>query len=237
MTGQRGAALLVVLWVVGVLGVLLGGLVTAVQLQQRLARLQGDQTQAAFAAQAGVELAVANALRNDRARWLPDGQAHTLHFAGSTLRVSLTSERGKLDLNACSPTSLAKLLRASGATEQATSSVTQALLARRNEVPLRMPEEFRSLPGMTQAVYDRALPSITVWAGTPLPATGLASPRLAAVLGLPSPRGTAPEPGPVLTVTSEARLANGSTSRLQVTLILRPAYAGNKPYRLLRRQE
>lgn len=237
MTGQRGAALLLVLWVVGLLGVLLAGLATAVQLQQRLAHLQSDQAQAAFAAQAGVELAVTNTLRNDKSRWLPDGRPHALHFAGSTLRISLASERGKLDLNACSSMSLAKLLRASGATAQTATTITQALLARRNEVPLRMLEEFRPLPGMTQAVYDRALPFITVWAGTPLPAAGLAAPRLAGLLGLPSPRGSAPAPGPVLTVTSEARLASGFTSRLQVTLILRPAYVGNKPYRVLRWQE
>ncbi|MDH4846017.1 general secretion pathway protein GspK [Pseudomonas sp. BN505] len=237
MRQQRGAALLLVLWVVGLLSVLLGGLAVSVQLQQRQARWQGNQAQAAFAAQAGFNLAVANLLGDDSARWPADGTEHPLRFAGSTLRVSVVSERGKLDLNATPTTNLERLLLASGASAERSKTITQALGTRRNKVPLRMLEEFRELPGMTYAIYDRALPFITVWSGTAQPAPSLADPALAKALGLPRYRGVALDAGQILTVTSAATLPSGFQSRLQATFVLLPAYAGGKPYRVLRWQD
>jgi len=237
MSRQRGAALLLVLWVVGLLSVMLGGLAMSVQLQQRQARWQGNHTQAAFAAQAGFNLAVANLLGDGQARWLADGVQHQLRFAGSTLHISVVSERGKLDLNATSATSLAQLLRASGASAERSQTITQALRTRRNQVPLRMLEEFRQLPGMTYAIYDRALPFITVWSGSAQPDPSLATPALAKVLGLPRYRASAQDAGQILTVTSTATLAGGFESRLKATFVLLPAYAGGKPYRVVRWQD
>ncbi|MDR6711381.1 general secretion pathway protein K [Pseudomonas hunanensis] len=237
MNRQRGAALLLVLWVVGLLSIVLAGLAISVQLQQRQALWQGNQTQAAFAAQAGFNLAVANLLRNDPTRWLADGQQHPLRFADCMLRVSVTSERGKLDLNASPASSLEKLLRASGASRATAKSITQALGKRRNEVPLRMLEEFRELPGMTYAVYARALPLITVWSGNTHPDPSLAAPALAKLLGLPRYNGPALDPGQILTVSSEASLPSGFTAHLKATFVLLPAHAGGKPYRVLRWQD
>jgi len=237
MSRQRGAALLLVLWVVGLLSVMLGGLAMSVQLQQRQARWQGNHTQAAFAAQAGFNLAVANLLGGVQARWLADGTQHVLRFADSTLQISVVSERGKLDLNATPATSLVQLLRASGASAERSQTITQALRTRRNQVPLRMLEEFRQLPGMTYAIYDRALPFITVWSGNAQPDPSLATPALAKVLGLPRHRASAVDAGQILTVTSTATLASGFESRLKATFVLLPAYAGGKPYRVVRWQD
>ncbi|CAM3591418.1 General secretion pathway protein GspK [Pseudomonas reidholzensis] len=237
MSRQRGAALLLVLWVVGLLSALLAGLAVSVQLQQRQARWLNSQTQAAFAAQAGFNLAVTNLLRDGPQRWLADGQPHLQRFADSSLRISVSSERGKLDLNATPATSLEKLLRASGASVERSHTITQALRTRRNQVPLRMLEEFRELPGMTYAVYTRALPFITVWSGNARPDPGLAPPALAKVLGLPRQHGPALEAGQILTVTSEATLRDGFQARLNATFVLLPAHTGGKPYRVLRWQD
>jgi len=237
MSRQRGAALLLVLWVVGLLSVLLGGLAVSVQLQQRQARWQGNQTQAAFAAQAGFNLAVANLLADGPARWLADGSDHALRFADSTLHLSVVSERGKLDLNAAPATSVEQLLRASGASDERSRTITQALRKRRNKVPLRMLEEFREVPGMSYALYDRALPFITVWSGTAQPDPSLAAPALAKALGLPRYRGPALDAGQILTVSSTATLPSGFASRLKATFVLLPGYAGGKPYRVLRWQD
>ncbi|VVQ01772.1 hypothetical protein PS910_03877 [Pseudomonas fluorescens] len=237
MSRQQGAALLLVLWVIGLLSILLGGLAISVQLQQRQALWQGNQTQAVFAAQAGLNLAVAGLSSNGPTRWLADGQDHDVRFGDSSLRISVRSERGKLDLNAASAASFEKLLRASGASGQSAKTITQALVTRRNKVPLRMLEEFRDMPGMTYAVYARALPCITVWSGTSQPDPALAPPQLASALGLPKSRGLALDAGQIMTVTSDATLSSGFNARLHVTLVLLPAYAGGKPYRVLRWQE
>lgn len=237
MSRQKGAALLLVLWVIGLLSILLGGLAISVQLQQRQALWQGNQTQAAFAAQAGLNLAVAGLLGNGPLRWRADGQAHVLRFDDSTLRISVRSERGKLDLNAAPARSIEQLLRACGATGQQAATLSQALVTRRNKVPLRMLDELRDMPGMTNAVYARALPYMTLWSGSSQPNPALAPPRLASALGLPRNAGAAPDAGQIMTVTSAATLASGFSARLRVTLVLLPAYAGGTPYRVLRWQE
>jgi len=234
---QRGAALLLALWVIALLSVLLGGLAVAVQLQQRQALWQGRQTQAALAAQAGLELAVANLLGRGPQRWQPDGQLHAEQFAGSTLRIRVTSERGKLDLNATPVAPLERLLRAAGASAARAKTITHALRTRRNQVPLRMLEEFRQLPRMDYALYQRVLPSITVWAGTAEPDPGLVEPQLARALGLRRGQGQASDPGQILSVYSEATLAGGFAAHVQATFVLLPAHAGGKPYRVLRWQE
>ena len=237
MNRQKGAALLLVLWVIGLLSILLGGLAISVQLQQRQSRWQGNQTQAVLAAQAGLNLAVAGLLRDGPMRWTADGQVHRVRFDDSTLRISVRSERGKLDLNAAPATRFEQLLRACGASGAQAKTIAQALVTRRNKVPLRMLEEFRDMPGMTYSLYRRVLPYITVWSGTAQPDPALAPPRLASSLGLPRRSGRVLDAGQIMTVTSKATLASGFGTRLQVTLVLLPAYAGAKPYRVLRWQE
>lgn len=68
MRRQRGAALLLVLWVLALLSVLLGGLAGWVQLESRQALWHRQHTQTVLAAQAGVALAMA-----DR-HWIADGR-------------------------------------------------------------------------------------------------------------------------------------------------------------------
>lgn len=234
---QRGAALLLVLWVIGLLSVLLGGLAMAVQLQQRQALWRSHQTQAALAAQAGMELAVVNLMRVGPSRWLADGRAHALQFEGSALQVRVVSERGKFDLNTGALHPLEKLLRAGGASSEDAKRVTQALRTRRNKVPLRMLEEYRQLPGMTYAVYERTLPWVTVWSGNAEPDPALAAPELARVLGLPGRTRPGADAGKRVTISSIATLADGFSAQLQATVVLLPGYAGGKPYRVLRWRE
>lgn len=234
---ERGAALLLVLWVIGLLSVLLAGLAVSVQLQQRQALWRGNQTHAVLAAQAGLELAMVNLLRDGTQRWLADGREHVVPWAHGALHIRVVSERGKLDLNAASLTDLNKLLRAAGASTQDAKRVTQALRTRRNKVPLRMLEEFRQLPGMTYAVYARTLPWITVWSGNAAPDPGLAPPRLRQVLGLPRRSRPGVDTGKLVTISSTARLPNGFSSSLHATVVLLPGYAAGKPYRVLRWRE
>lgn len=237
MSTQRGVALVLALWVIALASILLSDLAVSVQLQQRQALWQRNQTQATLAAEAGVNLAVAGLLENGTQRWLPDGQIHTAHFAGTELGISVLSERGRLDLNAAPAPDLAKLLRACGATDQNAQIITTALEHRRNEVPLRMLEELRALPGVTFGLYECAQAYVTVWSGTPRPDPSLAPPLLASVLGLPRARGITADAGEIVTVTSAATLQNGFSSRLKATLVLVPAKEGAKPYRVLRWQE
>ena len=115
MKRQRGVALLLVLWVLALLSTLLAGLVGWVHLQNRQALWQHQQTQALLAAEAGIGMAVLAQLdRDPLRRWRADGQPHALHFDEASLTVSLTSETGKLDINAAPDELFVRLLLACG---------------------------------------------------------------------------------------------------------------------------
>ena len=239
---QRGVALLLVLWVLAVLSTLLAALAATVQLQHRQARWQADYTQALFAAQAGLGLAVmALQARDPRARWVADGQPHATHFGATELAVSVRSERGKLDLNAAPVGDLRRLLLACGASPAISQTVAQALQRQRNgDTPLRTLEEFRELDGVSLALYRQVAPLLTVWSGQAQPDPALAPAALAKALGLPVAHPAAaslPQSGPIFTIDSDARLPSGGRAALRVTLMLTSVKEGARPYRVLRWQE
>lgn len=247
MNQPRGMALLVVLWLLALLSVVLAGVASAVQVQLRQALAVRNQTEAHLAAEAGLSLAVAGLLVGaPQARWHADGQVHTTTFAGAQLAIRVRGEQGKLDLNAAPAKEVARVLGRCGATASAAGGIASALATRQHgDAPIALLEEFRALPGNTFALYQCALPYLTVWSGAPQPDPALAAPWLAAALHLPQIQGVAQaqgvapglNPGQVVTVSSHATLANGYEHRLHVTLTLTSPQAGARPYRALRWQE
>ena len=240
MKGQRGVALLLVLWVLALLGTLLAGLLGWVHLQNRQALWQRQHTQAVLAAEAGVGMAVLAQLdRDPQRRWNADGQPHGLRFDDASLAVSLTSEAGKLDVNAAPVESFARLVLACGGSGAQSAQLSQALNQRRggDRAPLRTIEEVRELPAMDQRLYQCASAQLTLWSGLPAPDARLASPWLRRVLNLPQGGAATSDAGPVITVQSRATLPGGFTTTLSVTLLLNPSKEGVRPYRVLRWQE
>lgn len=240
MSKQRGVALLLVLWVLALLGTLLAGLTGWVHLQNRQALWQRQHTQAVLAAEAGVGMAVLAQLdRDPQRRWKADGQPHPLRFDEVALQVSLSSEAGKLDVNAAPVASFARLVQACGGSARQAGQLAQTLERRRggHSAPLRVIEEVRELPGMDQALYRCTSAHLTMWSGLPAPDSRLASPWLRRALSLAQSTGTADDAGPVLTVQSQATLPGGFTTTLSVTLLLNPLKEGVRPYRVLRWQE
>lgn len=240
MKAQRGVALLVVLWVLALLSVLLASLAGWVRLESRQALWQRQHTEALMAAQAGLSLAVAALLdSNPQRMWLADGQPHRLTFAGNALSLRVFSERGKLDLNTAPVASMKRLFAFLGATGSQLDQLGHALDQRRgnSQAPLRLLEELRELPGMSQALYVDALPDLTLWSGLDAPDPAFSSPRLKRALSLPNAVPSASEQGPVLNIDSQAQLPDGFVTTLRVTLLLNPSKEGTRPYRVLRWQE
>ncbi|KFN51325.1 general secretion pathway protein GspK [Arenimonas composti] len=111
----RGAALLIVLWIV----LLLSGLVAVFALTARTEALQGtalrQQAVGRHMAEAGVEMAAYRLAASDpNARWMADGRDNTFEFEGWTLTVAVQDEAGKFDLNVVESPQLAELMRALG---------------------------------------------------------------------------------------------------------------------------
>lgn len=155
------------------------------------------------------------------------------------MHVSLRSERGKLYLNSAEPADFARVALACGATPAQASHLAKDLESRRNEglAPFRVVEELRQLPGMSQALYRRLVPQITLWSGLDRPDPAFASALMRKALNLPQQSAVGADPGEVLVISSRAERPGGYHAQLHITVLLSPAQGSAQPYRVLRWQE
>lgn len=233
MRRQRGAALLLVLWVLALLSVLLGGLAGWVQLESRQALWHRQHTQTLLAAEAGIAQVMADG------HWVADGRTIALTFDDARLQVRLRSERGKLYLVNVHTEDLLRLALACGATPAQAQQLVKALEARRKQglAPFRVLEEVRQLPGMTQALYSQLVPELTLWSDLDRPDPAFASALMRKALNLPRQNAEGVDPGQVLEIDSRAERPGGYQARLQLTVLLSPAEDSAQPYRVVRWQE
>ena len=131
---QRGAALLLVMWLI----LLLSGLVAGYAMSARIESMQGNglarSVAAREAARAGVEYAVSRLMEADPARrWSPDGRGYPFVFDGAQIEISVRDETGKVDLNAAAPDLLAGLMRTLGEPEASARQIAGAIVDWRDE--------------------------------------------------------------------------------------------------------
>ncbi|MGC1549899.1 MAG: type II secretion system protein GspK [Rhodanobacter sp.] len=209
---QRGVALLVVLWACTLLAILLGGYAVLARTEGMQARYQFQQTQAHYAAEAGVMRAIyAMQAPRQEDRWLADGRSYPFDFDGTAVTVAITSESGKVDLNAATPAVLTGLFQAAGLDPAHAAVLAQAVVdwrsfglstdqvaqkkaayqaAGRDYGPRNGPfasiEELQMVLGMTPDMYSKVAPAVTIWSGraTPDPTTAPLLALLAASPGV-----------------------------------------------------
>jgi general secretion pathway protein K len=208
---QRGVALLLVLWACTLLAILLGGYAALARTEGLQARYDFAQTQAHYAAEAGVMRALYG-LQDPlmRQRWIGDGRTSSVHYDDATVLLSSVDAGGKVDLNAASPEVLQALFQATGmqpaqaqvlagrvvdwrspislAGEADTGHATYAAAGRdygpRNG-PFASVEELQMVLGMTPALYRQLADVVTIWSGATSPDPDVAPPlALAAIPGM-----------------------------------------------------
>ncbi|MGN6228203.1 MAG: general secretion pathway protein GspK [Dyella sp.] len=211
---QRGVALLVVLWACTLLAVLLGGYAILARTEGLQARYAFAQTQAQYAAEAGVARAI-YALQDPQPalRWIPDGRPYTFAYGPATVQVAVIDENGKVDLNAAAPAVLTGLFTAAGMQPRAAQALTERVVAWRSfknmvgpdpadaayaaagldygprHGPFASIEELRMVLGMPAAVYRTIAPQVTLWSGRDAPNPATAPPlALAAIPGMDAAR-------------------------------------------------
>lgn len=211
MRAARGAALLLVMWIL----LLMAGLVAVFALGTRTEALQGSALRqnvaARLAAEAGIELAALRLSASDPAlRWIPDGRAYRFTFDDFQVEVSVQDEAGKMDLNAVDTGQLAALMGWLGvepARAERLAGVIQdwrdedSLLAvsggaeDRDYAAAGLPYgakdqafttlgELQQLLGMDLATYRLLAPHVTIFSAMPRPEPGLASMPVLQALGL-----------------------------------------------------
>ncbi len=115
---QRGAALLLVLWLIALLTALIGAFALAAKTESLQGRVLHRGLIAGEAARAGVEYALTRVGDPDQRRqWLPDGRPYAWEFGDATLDITLVDENGKIDLNQADPPLLTAFFQLLG-TEQ-----------------------------------------------------------------------------------------------------------------------
>lgn len=210
---QRGAALLLVLWLLA----LFTGLVAVFAVTARTEGVQGRflarSTAARYAAEAGLELAAVHLSGPDMLRrWVPDGRPNRVEFEGYSLEVRVLDESAKVDLNVAPPELLIGLMTAVGADYDRARQIAGAVADFRDadnlltpeggaedpqyqaadlphgakDRPFESPTELRQVLGMDQALYEKLLPHVTVYTGLARPNPTFASPQVLQALGLPA---------------------------------------------------
>jgi len=191
--GERGLALVAVLWGVAILSLIAAAMLATGYLSVRLSRNAFSRTEAETAADNGVARAILALLDGRKgAHWPADGTSQRVAVAGVAMTIAIQDERGRIDLNAASPDLIRSLLESQGVESDRADRLTDRIVAWRTPpghglseddaapdyrdagyaiVPRRGPfqsvDELRLVLGMTGALYDRLEPLLTVYSRQP----------------------------------------------------------------------
>jgi general secretion pathway protein K len=205
---QRGTALLLVLWVVALMGILLGSFVVLARSEQMQTRWLFDTTRARYAAEAGLSRAIYELRRADPlTRWVPDGRAYELTFDDAKIEVTVTDESGKVDLNMADELLLLALFQQAGADQERASRLVDGVMDWRDPDDLVRPfgaedddyeaegltygasdrgfalaGELQQVLGMDYELYRKVAPLVTVYARSARPNPAFAAPEVLQLL-------------------------------------------------------
>lgn len=214
---QRGAALLLVLWLIVLLTALVGAFALSARVEQIQGRvlyrgIVGDQ-----AARAGLEYALLRLADSDpESRWVPDGRSYEWDFNGMPVRVRVVDESGKVDLNAADQPLLASLMAVLGADLPQAEALAAAIADWRDpddlgqvagtaedpqyaaaglpygakDAPFEALSELELILGMPRDLAARMARHVTVHSGLAQPDPRYAGGEVLQAMGI--------EPGPVL---------------------------------------
>jgi len=188
----RGIALVSVLWIAGLLATMAASFVSTSRTEARLTRNQLENAKAEALADAGVQRAALGLLELDPQRaWQPDGRLYRFALGEGDVQVSIRDEDGKIDLNEASMELLAGLFAALDLEPEAAETMAARIGDFRDpdsdpeplgaedpaylaaglqdgaaDRPLVSEAELVRVLGMTQDLYERIRPHVTVYAGS-----------------------------------------------------------------------
>lgn len=192
---QRGVALILVVWVIALMGILLGSFALIARTENFESRHLLDGTTARYAAQAGIERAVYELRDPDLAqRWVGDGRPYEFDFNGARVQVELTDESGLIDINTADDTLLQSLFTSVGIDQQRAAELSAAIQDWRDpddlpmqngaesdayksaglsydprNAPFQTVGEVQQVLGMDYDLFEKIESSITIFSGSGLP--------------------------------------------------------------------
>ncbi len=189
--GQRGVALIAVLWTVALLSLMAMAFLAETRSHANLTRNLLENAKAEALADAGVYRAVAGLLDADFITgWRADGTVYTLAMGEGEVRITIADEGGKIDLNRAPDALLAGLFDALGVPEGEAAPLVDAIADFRDgdalrraagaedadyaaagrawgakDAPFESVAELQQVLGIDRALYDRVAPYVTVHSG------------------------------------------------------------------------
>lgn len=208
----QGTALVLVMWLLALLTTLIGTFAASAHIEALQGRQLRTSTAARYAAQAGIELAVLRLLDdNQSTRWIPDGREYALTFEGASLRILVTDESGKIDLNTADADLLSRLFVVLQVAEPRARALAGAIIDWRDAdslvqingaedrayaqagLPYRPKNrsfdsnaELQQVVGMDYALYRKAADLVTVHSGESRPNPVFAPALVLLALGMDS---------------------------------------------------
>jgi general secretion pathway protein K len=211
LRSHRGAALLLVMWLVALLASLIGAFALTARIERLQERVLSRGAVAGEAARAGLEWSLVQIDNPDaRRRWIPDGRVYHWRYAGIPVDVQIQDEQGKVDINAADPALLTALFQALGVERDTATRVASAMVDWRDADSLTQPQggaedpdyasaglpygakdapfetiaEAEQVLGMTPAIYALAAPYLTVFTGSGSADTAYAAAPVLTAMGL-----------------------------------------------------
>jgi general secretion pathway protein K len=187
--GERGIALVVVLWVITLLTVIAASFAFAMRTETVLGANMVAQAKGRALAQAAMRYALLGLLQpDDPPKWFADGTVRRWDFAGGAARIAVFDQAGKIDLNSADHNLLLGLFNTVGVPTEEGEALADAIedwrdkdQARRlngaedeeyedaelpygaKDGPFETIEELQQVMGMTAERYERVKDLITVY--------------------------------------------------------------------------
>lgn len=158
--GQRGMALLVVLWIVASAALLVSAFNTIARSGASFVASEVQLSKTEALLEAGVEIAASQLLGEKEQRgWQADGRPHVVTYDGVDLVISVRDPNGLVDLNQADGELLLGLLRTQGASESEATRIRDAVLRARGEkaedVGKKSPKAGTPNAAATKAGFDK----------------------------------------------------------------------------------
>ena len=203
--GQRGLALVVVLWAAVLLALIAGAVTRLSRADLNLARNLAEGTQAELAADSALWTAIYRIVNDGPEAWPADGQIYAWQFGDSEVRVRVTDEFGRIDINAAPPELLAALFAAAGTMPEEATRLADAVVEyrdlrikrsddsdtsedsaadqrRRPDVPFALIDGLAQVPGITIELLRQVAHAITVYTGEAGPRSEALTPLVLAAI-------------------------------------------------------
>lgn len=134
MSRSRGAALVLVLWLIALLTALVGAFALSARVEHLQQRVLDDGARGQERARAGLEYALTRLSADpQRAPWRADGRLYRWQFDDATIEIKVLDENGKINLNLADVALLTAFLKALGEDDGAARQLAGAIVDWRDE--------------------------------------------------------------------------------------------------------